>query len=127
MAAPRYLLLVNPSAGGGRALEVLPRAERALAAAGAEFTVEHTADIAHGCSIAVAAAAEGTVPVVISGDGLIGKIGGCLAGGDVPLGVVPGGRGNDFARIAGIPTDPEAAVSALLAGETRRIDVGEAN
>ena len=67
------------------------------------------------------------MPVVISGDGLVGAIGGAMAGSETPLGIIPGGRGNDLARVLGIPDDPEAAVAVLLAGETRRIDVGEAN
>src|SRR4029077_15567561 len=37
------------------------------------------------------------------------------------------GRGNDLARVLGIPDDPEEAVETLAAGHTRRIDVGEAN
>ena len=40
----------------------------------------------------------------MSGDGLIGAVGGALAGSETPLGVIPGGRGNDFARVLGIPT-----------------------
>ncbi len=65
--------------------------------------------------------------MVISGDGLVGAVGGAMAGSDTPLGIVPGGRGNDLARVLGIPDDPSQAVAVLLAGETRRIDVGEAN
>jgi YegS/Rv2252/BmrU family lipid kinase len=45
----------------------------------------------------------------------------------VPLGIVPTGRGNDLARVLGIPADPSGAVDVLAAGETRQIDVGEAN
>jgi YegS/Rv2252/BmrU family lipid kinase len=67
------------------------------------------------------------VPVVISGDGLAGAIGGALAGSETPLGIVPGGRGNDLARVLCIPGSPEAAAEMLAAGETRRIDVGEVN
>jgi YegS/Rv2252/BmrU family lipid kinase len=67
------------------------------------------------------------VPVVISGDGLIGAIGGAMAGAETPLGIIPGGRGNDLARVLGIPREPSAAVAVLAAGESRRIDVGEAN
>jgi YegS/Rv2252/BmrU family lipid kinase len=55
------------------------------------------------------------------------RIGGALAGGETPLGIVPAGRGNDLARVLGIPEDPEGAVEILAAGQTRRIDVGEAN
>ena len=120
----RYLLLVNPSAGGGRVKELLPRVERAMAGAGLEYRTVMTTGLAHGCEQARAAAAAGEVPVVMSGDGLIGQVGGALAEGDPPMGVIPGGRGNDFARVVGIPTEPEAAVEVLAAGATRAIDVG---
>jgi YegS/Rv2252/BmrU family lipid kinase len=42
------------------------------------------------------------------------------------LGVLPGGRGNDFARMAGIPLDAEAAVAVLAHGIPRPVDLGEA-
>lgn len=86
-----------------------------------------TDGIEHGCEQARAAAGRGEVPVVVSGDGLIGKVGGVLAGTGTPLGVIPGGRGNDLARVVGIPTQPADAVAVLAAGHRRRIDVGEAN
>jgi YegS/Rv2252/BmrU family lipid kinase len=50
-----------------------------------------------------------------------------MAGSETPLGIIPGGRGNDLARVLGIPDDPEQALEAVLGGHTRRIDVGEAN
>jgi len=73
------------------------------------------------------AAGRGEIPVVMSGDGLVGQVGGILAGGDVPLGIIPGGRGNDLARVLGIPTEVAGAADVLAAGNTRRIDVGEVN
>jgi YegS/Rv2252/BmrU family lipid kinase len=120
----RYLLLVNPSAGGGRARELLPRVEEAMAAAGLEHRSVMTTGIEHGCEQAAAAASAGEIPVVMSGDGLIGQVGGALAGGDVPMGVIPGGRGNDLARVLGISDDVGEAVGVLAAGVTRQIDVG---
>ena len=58
---------------------------------------------------------------MISGDCLIGAVGGALAGSETPLGIVPGGRGNDLARVLGIPSEPEAAVAMLEAGHTRLV------
>lgn len=120
-------LLVNPSSGGGRTLKLLPRVEQALDAARATFRVQRTKGLEHGVEQALRAVEAGELPVVMSGDGLIGAVGGAMAGAETPLGILPGGRGNDLARVLGIPADPEAAVATVLAGEARRIDVGEAN
>jgi YegS/Rv2252/BmrU family lipid kinase len=120
-------LLVNPSSAGGRSLKLLPRVEAALDARRVEFRVERTRSLEHGVDLALRAVELGEVPVVISGDGLMGAVGGALAGAETPVGLIPGGRGNDLARALGIPDDPEAAVEVILAGHSRRIDVGEAN
>jgi len=93
----------------------------------ATFRVERTRDPEHAVNAALAAADSGEIPVVVSGDGLIGAVGGALAGGSTPLGLIPCGRGNDLARVLGIPTEPSAAAELLLSGQRRRIDVGEAN
>jgi YegS/Rv2252/BmrU family lipid kinase len=124
---PRYLLLANPSAGGGRAAKLLPQLESALRARSLDHRLVLTTSLRHGCEEARKAATAGEIPVVMSGDGLIGQIGGVLAGGDLPMGVIPGGRGNDLARVLGIPTEIPAAVDLLAAGPTRAIDVGEVN
>ncbi len=118
---------MNPSAGRGRARDLLPKLEAALREHEIGYRLVLTTSLEHGCDEARRAADAGEVPVVMSGDGLIGQIGGILAGGDVPLGVIPGGRGNDFARVMGIPTKISAAAALLAEGTTRAIDVGEVN
>jgi len=70
---------------------------------------------------------DGEIPVVMSGDGLIGQIGGALAETGHPMGIIPGGRGNDLARVLGIPKDPAEAVAVLAEHNVREIDVGVAN
>lgn len=120
-------LLVNPSSAGGKSLKLLPRVEAALDARRAVFRVEKTRSLEHGVELALRAIELGEVPVVISGDGLLGAVGGAMAGSETPLGLIPGGRGNDMARALGIPTEPEAAVEVVLDGTSKRIDVGEAN
>jgi YegS/Rv2252/BmrU family lipid kinase len=74
----------------------------------------------------LAAADAGEVIVTLSGDGLIGAVAGALRGrDDAIMGVLPGGRGNDFARVLGIPADPVAACAVIAEGEPRAVDVGE--
>ncbi|HEX6228352.1 MAG TPA: diacylglycerol kinase family protein [Solirubrobacterales bacterium] len=120
-------LLVNPSAAGGRTMKLLPRVEAALDEFHLPFRVQRTSHLSDGVEAALAAIEAGEVPVAISGDGMIGAIGGEMAGADTPLGIIPGGRGNDLARVLGIPEEPEEAAAVIAAGNTRRIDVGEAN
>jgi YegS/Rv2252/BmrU family lipid kinase len=120
-------LIVNPSAGGGRAARALPKVQARLSALGVSFHTETTRDFTHARDLAVAAAQGGEVAVTLSGDGLVGCVAGALRGVDgAVLGVLPGGRGNDFARVAGIPLDPEAACDVIAHGVERPLDVGEA-
>lgn len=125
--ASRFLLLVNPSAGGGRARELLPRIEAAMTSAGLEHRSVLTTGLEHGCAEARKATTAGETPVVVSGDGLIGQIGGVLAGTGATMGLICGGRGNDLARVLGVPDDVAGAVGLLAVGATREIDVGEVN
>ncbi|MFB9839492.1 YegS/Rv2252/BmrU family lipid kinase, partial [Actinoallomurus acaciae] len=48
-----------------------------------------------------------------------------LAGGVAVLGVLPAGRGNDFARQLGLPDDPERLADLLLSAEPTAIDAIE--
>jgi len=120
-------LLVNPSSAHGRTLKLLPQLEQELDARRISFRVERTRGLEDGVERALRAAEANAVPVVVSGDGLIGAVGGALAGSETPLGIVPGGRGNDLARVLGISSDPAAVAAMLASGETKRIDVGEVN
>jgi YegS/Rv2252/BmrU family lipid kinase len=120
-------LLVNPSSAHGRTLKLLPSIEQELDALRIPFRVERTRGLEDGVERALGAVESDEVPVVMSGDGLLGAVGGAMAGAETPLGIIPGGRGNDLARVLGIPNDPAEAVAVLAAGETRPIDVGEAN
>lgn len=122
-----HLLLVNPSAGGGRARKLLPHARRALAERGIEHRLVEATGLEQGREAALEGAAGGERVIVMSGDGLIGQVGGALADTEGVLGILPGGRGNDLARVLGIPREIEGAADVLAAGATRQIDVGEAN
>jgi YegS/Rv2252/BmrU family lipid kinase len=122
----RVALLVNPSAGGGRAARALPSVEAELRRLGVPFHTEATRSLEHARELALAAADAGEVVVTLSGDGLIGAVAGALRGHDrAIMGVLPGGRGNDFARVSGIPLDPVAACAVIASGVARPMDVGD--
>jgi len=126
MEPRRIALIVNPSAGGGRALKALPKVEAELRRLGLEHRVERTASVRHARELAAAAASAGEIAVPLSGDGLVGAVASALREHpDAVMGVLPGGRGNDFARVAGIPRDPVAACAILATGVPTPIDVGE--
>jgi YegS/Rv2252/BmrU family lipid kinase len=101
--------------------------EEAFRDRGLAYRVVMTTGLEHGIVTARTGADDGEIPVVMSGDGLIGQVGGALAEGDVPMGLMPGGRGNDLARVLGIPTDVERAADVIAAGHQRTIDVAEVN
>ncbi|MEA2195962.1 MAG: hypothetical protein QOJ25_13 [Solirubrobacteraceae bacterium] len=117
---------MNPSAGGGRAGKAMPSVEAALAAAGTPHHAEHTGSLDHARELAAAAAARGEIAVAFGGDGLVGAVADALRHTDGVLGVLPGGRGNDFARVLGIPLEPVAACAVLITGVERALDLGEA-
>jgi YegS/Rv2252/BmrU family lipid kinase len=87
-----------------------------------------TRDLEHARALAIEGARAGETVAVLSGDGMIGAVADALR--EVPgavLGVLPGGRGNDLARVLGISQDPLQACTTIAHGAPRAMDVGEVN
>jgi YegS/Rv2252/BmrU family lipid kinase len=122
----RFAIVMNPASAGGKPLRLLPRVRAVLGAAGAEIDVVETQDIPHAAEAALAASERGETVVALGGDGLVGALAGALKG-SAALGILPGGRGNDFARSLGISQDVREACRVLLDGEERALDLGQAN
>lgn len=132
----RVALVLNGAAGAllGRTAEAIAAPlDRILAAAGAEGRATVAEGEALSRALDAAFASDAEAILVGGGDGTIiaaaerllaeGRAGGACR----PLGIVPLGTANLLARDLGIPLSPEAALPALLAGTTRRIDVGLVN
>ncbi|REE95172.1 diacylglycerol/lipid kinase family protein [Thermomonospora umbrina] len=126
-----FTAVVNPSAGGpgsgSAAAALLLRLTRLLRDAGAPVDVEYSRGLEHAAELARTASGAGRVVLAVGGDGMAGCVGGALVGTDAVLGIVPAGRGNDFARQLGLPSDAEALARMLLDGEPRPVDALEAN
>jgi diacylglycerol kinase family enzyme len=108
--------------------ETLARMEEAVRRAGLQADVVAVEPERLVDAVAEAAAApEFDAVIVAGGDGTVNAAASAMAGGEKPLGVVPLGTLNHFARDVGLPADPEAALAALSAGAWRQVDVGEVN
>ncbi|WP_026876157.1 diacylglycerol kinase [Jiangella gansuensis] len=119
-------LLVNPAAGRGRGARAGRRAAGRLTDAG--LTVRELAgrDVREAADLARESVQDGVrALVVVGGDGMVHLGLQAVAGTTTPLGVIPAGTGNDFARGLGIPlNDPRAAVAVVAGGRHRDVDLG---
>ena len=111
---------MNPGSRSGRGRRLWALLEARLRAAGADLRCAYTGEPGDAFKLAYAAADCDAV-VAVGGDGTInGVLDGLLQSGKAGrrMGVVYAGTSPDFCRFNGIPTEPEAAVRALLAGRS---------
>ncbi|QRY48970.1 diacylglycerol kinase [Mycolicibacterium boenickei] len=112
--------------GHGNAPHAAERAVAQLQRRGIDVCAIVGTDAAHARRLVDEALDRGTdALVVVGGDGVISLALQALATGDVPLGIVPAGTGNDHAREYRLPTgDPEAAADVIADGHTETVDLG---
>ena len=123
----RLALLVNPASARGRALKALPAVLATLDRLGAPHRTVTTRSIGHAQDEAMSASRQGETVVALGGDGLLRPLAGPLKGTGTALALIPCGRGNDLARVLGVPTDPAAAAEVAATGVERLIDVANVN
>ena len=133
--ATRATLVVNPTAGKGRAQAKLAQVSATLSAAGWVLDVRRSSSFAGAQSMVASAVADGVdALVVMGGDGMmhlgLNAVARARAGGDhrTTLGLVPAGTGNDLCRGLGLdPSDPVAAARVIVAGNLTEIDLARVN
>jgi diacylglycerol kinase (ATP) len=123
---PKHIVIIVHGARAGRAdflhlvgwvREKGHLVEVKLTGAAGDAT-EHARDAAtRGVDVVVAAGGDGTVNEVVNG----------LDGFDVPLGIIPLGTANDFARQVGIPADADHAMDVILQRKPKRFDTASLN
>ncbi|WP_330182655.1 YegS/Rv2252/BmrU family lipid kinase [Nocardia sp. NBC_01503] len=122
------LLVTNPLSGHGKGVQVAISAANLFTERGVQVTEirgDSAADTEDRVRKALAdPAIHADAVVAAGGDGLTCVVLQALVGTGVPLGLVPGGTGNDLAREVGIPDDTVAAVDLVLRGNSRTIDLG---
>jgi YegS/Rv2252/BmrU family lipid kinase len=108
-------------------MSTLPAVETELTHLGIPHRVVDTQSVEHAREEARTAAEQGETVVAVGGDGLVGSLAGALRGKAGALAIVPSGRGNDFARVLKIPTEPREAARVAVDGAERVVDLGLAN
>ncbi|MEN4830178.1 lipid kinase [Pantoea vagans] len=119
------LLLINQRSRKGR-IEA-SRAKALLVQAG--FTLlQPDEDETRSYSQLIAAYAGRIDAVIVGGgDGTLNAAAPGLMQTSLPLGILPLGTANDFARTLGIPASLEQAVKIIADGQLRAVDLGEVN
>lgn len=117
-------IIANPGSGKGNGKKVLEAVKTFLNGRGIEYSVRETTGVGHAKQLAAEASARGAeVIVALGGDGTFHEV---LNGIDFNvsrMGMIPAGRGNDFAIGAKAASlDPIRAIADIVKGEPRELD-----
>lgn len=120
----RALLIVNPNARNGKGensdiRKILERGGMALS--------ERQPKEDETISDLILRERDHDMVIVGGGDGSLNAAAKGLVETGLPLGILPLGTANDFARTVGIPADPVQAAKAFLTYKPEPIDLGEVN
>jgi diacylglycerol kinase family enzyme len=118
-----FTFLVNPASGGGAAPETVVPVARLLREAGASVDVTYSPGPRAMGDLVAAAVARGDVVVSVGGDGMLSSLAGAVSAAGGTLALLPAGRGNDFARMLGLPEHPLGQAELLLSGAVRPVDL----
>jgi diacylglycerol kinase (ATP) len=118
-----FTFLVNPASGGGAAPEAVVPVARLLRDAGSSVDVTYSPGPKAMAGLVAAALDRGDVVVSVGGDGMLSSLAGAVSVAGGTLAVLPAGRGNDFARMLGLPTDPAGQARLLLDADVRKVDL----
>jgi diacylglycerol kinase family enzyme len=126
----RVIVIINAAAGTrGNEAEDCSSIASAFSAAGVEADVRPTPGekLTAAARRAVDEARQGKADAVVAagGDGTVSAATAALVGTNIPLGVLPLGTLNHFAKDLGIPPTLAEAAKVIAAGHVRTVDVGE--
>jgi YegS/Rv2252/BmrU family lipid kinase len=119
-------IIINPASGDD---QTVPPILNKVLGKGIDWDIsitQHKGDAERFTAEAVAAGVD--IVAVCGGDGTVSVVANVLAGGDVPLAILPGGTGNSIARSLQIPLDLAESAALLQPGfRLRTIDLGRSN
>jgi diacylglycerol kinase (ATP) len=119
------VLIINPSAGGGRRMHQLDEARRIFREAGIETELQATTAPGEATAMARRVVEQSRQLVIVcGGDGTVNEAVNGLACSQVPLAVLPSGTANVLAKELSIPWNLPRAAERIIHAKYRRIALG---
>lgn len=109
----KLLFIINPIAGKGRTKDSIPIIKSFCKQREIECAIMETSGPRNATQLVKEHCFDYSAVVAVGGDGTVLEVSNGLAGTDIPLGILPLGRGNDFARAMNIPIDSAQVEKAL--------------
>ena len=134
MKPARLTALLNSSAGtaaGKKEKDLRAELEAGFRARNISATIEFVPgpELPAAAERAVNSAKAGDIDAIVvgGGDGTLRTVASAVVGQGIPLGIIPLGTLNHFAKDLDIPLEIDGAIETISAGVHRDIDVGEVN
>ncbi len=123
----KYLFIINPTAGGGKANQASYMIEEKLRDLHFPYKIVYTTRAKEAIKLAEESIDYGTL-VAVGGDGTVNEVAkGLINRGSGRLGIIPAGTGNDMAKALGLSSDLDDCLKTIFEGNEREIDLGLAN
>ncbi|WP_411678761.1 diacylglycerol/lipid kinase family protein [Clostridium thailandense] len=122
----KHLFIVNPKAGKGKALQLIPHIKNAFKYSNEEFIIEVTKGEGHATELVKRYVNKENYRVyAVGGDGTLNEVLNGIANTESCLGVIPSGSGNDFIKSIYKETLAENIIEDTIKGNTKIIDLAK--
>jgi diacylglycerol kinase (ATP) len=122
--ASKATFLVNPASANGATGRRWPKLEARARELGLHGETLYSQRPGQLSELAREAAGNGSLLVVVGGDGTLNEVVNGIAGAGAEIAFVAAGTGQDFGRTHGIPTRFDDAIRVALDGTARAVDIG---
>lgn len=124
----KHIFIINPAAGKGKSLELIPFIKQCFIDKAEEFAIRVTECPGHATELAKEySSIEKCRIYSVGGDGTVNEIVNGIAGTESALGVIPTGSGNDFIRSFQEKFDIKDMIVSTINGEENSIDLARVN
>lgn len=124
----KHLFIINPAAGKGKAIKLIPHIKDILGAASKEYFIEVTKGSGDAARIAREYSSRDTYRIyAVGGDGTVNEVLNGMINSGSTLAVIPAGTGNDFLRNICEQGDTISILKRMIKGKEEPIDVGRVN